>query len=129
MPRRDPSAYIWDVRNACRRLVELTTGCDRESYTSDLVRRLACERLLIIIGEALSQLVKIDADLAAELAPVGPIIAFRNVLVHGYFMLDHARVWDVLATELPSLAASSDRVWARFAPLYNSDEFPSTSHE
>jgi len=118
MPRREPSAYVWDVLDACRAIETALAGCDATSYVADEIRRLAIERLLIQIGEAVGQLAKADTQMAAELGEVARIVAFRNILVHGYFKVDHHRVWDILITDLPRLRSAAQHVWMRFAHLY-----------
>ena len=122
MPPREPSAYVWDIRDACRTIQTGLGGVDLKGYLADKMRRSAVERLLITIGEAANRLSKVDPAMAAELGDVAGIVAFRNVLVHGYFKVDHARVWEVLQADLPPLAAAAERVWSRFAPLYPESE-------
>jgi len=122
MTQRDPSAYVWDIRDACRTIDRAMRGMGRQEYVTSTMQRLAIERLLIIIGEAVGRLAKVDAAMAAELGEVGQIVGFRNVLVHQYFDLDHTVVWEVLRTDVPRLLANAERVWSRFAPLYESDE-------
>jgi uncharacterized protein with HEPN domain len=65
--------------------------------------RAAVERQFEIIGEALGSLRRIDAELAAVIPDIGRIIAFRNVLIHGYATIDDALVWGVVEGELPQL--------------------------
>jgi uncharacterized protein with HEPN domain len=31
------------------------------------------------------------------------VIAFRNILIHGYDAIDHRRVWDAIENSLPQL--------------------------
>jgi len=45
---------------------------------------MAVERAFSIIGEALVQLTREDAGIAARLSENRNIIAFRNILVHAY---------------------------------------------
>ncbi len=122
MPRRDPSAYVWDTRDACQAITEFLSGITREQYLTDRKTRAAVERNLITIGEAMNRLSALDPELAAELGDVGQIVAFRNTLVHGYFKIDHDKVWTVLQEHLPPLHAAADLVWARFAPLYENQQ-------
>ena len=64
------------------------------------------ERQFEIIGEALAQLARLDAALAAKIPELREIIAFRNVLIHGYAAIDRARVWRVVEENLPQLRAA-----------------------
>lgn len=52
---------------------------------------------------ALGQLSKIDPGLARRIPDVRDIIAFRNVLIHGYAGIEHIRVWDIAQSSLPGL--------------------------
>src|SRR5262245_57568559 len=122
MPRREPSAYVWDIRDACASIQSVLEGLDEAGYLKDEIRRLAVERLLITVGEAAGRLAAIDPAMSAELGDIAQIVAFRNVLVHGYFKIDHARVWKVLQTDVPALTSAANRVWQRFAHLYDDNE-------
>jgi len=70
--------------------------------------RSAVERQLAIVGEALVQLAKIDLPTASRLTDYKRIIAFRNVLVHGYAEIDDSIVWDVLQQRLSSLGQEAE---------------------
>ena len=50
--RREPRAYLWDVREAADNILELTRGIRIESYLEDLMLRSAVERQFEILGEA-----------------------------------------------------------------------------
>ena len=63
----------------------------------------ATERQFEIIGEALRRLSKDDPACAAQIHEHQRIIAFRNILIHGYADVDDRVVWDVLQTKLPTL--------------------------
>jgi uncharacterized protein with HEPN domain len=68
--------------------------------------RSAVERQFEIIGEALAQLARIDAAMAQKVPNLRQIVAFRNVLIHGYATVDPARVWRVIEDNLPQLRAA-----------------------
>ena len=56
-----------------------------------------------MIGEALNQLAKRDPALAHRVPDFRDIISFRNLLIHGYAIVDHDEVWDAVQTSLPRL--------------------------
>jgi uncharacterized protein with HEPN domain len=68
--------------------------------------RSAVERQLQIIGEALSQLAKVDPQIASNVAELHRIIAFRNILVHGYAAVDYDTVWRLIEDKLPEPQAN-----------------------
>lgn len=74
--------------------------------------RAAVERQFEIIGEALSKLARLDADLAARVSEHRRIIAFRNILIHGYADVDHRLVWDIVETKLPVLRSEIEALLA-----------------
>lgn len=65
--------------------------------------RSAVERQFEIIGEALNQLAKIDPATTARISECRHIIAFRNILIHGYAEIDHRLVWGVAESKLSIL--------------------------
>ena len=77
-----------------------------EAYLADDLCQSAVERQLAVAGYALGQLRKLDPGLFARI-PEGPlIVAFRNVLAHGYAALDHRRVYDAATTKVAALIAA-----------------------
>lgn len=85
------------------KLLEVTAGKRLESYLADKVLRLAVERCFEIIGEAMRRLDEHDHATAAKISDAARIIAFRNVLIHGYSLVKHELVWSVVQFELPKL--------------------------
>ena len=65
--------------------------------------RAAVERQFEIIGEALAQLAKGDPATATRITDYRRIIAFRNILIHGYAQVDDRLVWDIVASKLAVL--------------------------
>jgi uncharacterized protein with HEPN domain len=61
------------------------------------------ERQFEIIGEALNRLVKTTPDTAGQISHHKRVISFRNILIHGYDLVEDAVVWDVVAKDLPLL--------------------------
>ena len=63
--QRDPRAFLWDVRESALAIQSFTAGMDAAAYASNPMAQAALERKFEVIGEALNQLVKLDATLAA----------------------------------------------------------------
>lgn len=72
------------------------------------------ERKLFVVGEAMSQLRSHFPEVAQDLPEVREIVGFRNVLAHGYFALDHRRVYDIATSSLSELLAEAESVLGRF---------------
>ena len=58
--------------------------------------RSAVERQFEIMGEAFVGLRRVDPELAAMIPDPRHIVAFRNVLIHGYATVDDRLVWAVI---------------------------------
>jgi uncharacterized protein with HEPN domain len=82
-------------------VLELTRGKTLEDYRSDALLRSAVERQFEIIGEALSQLSKVDRETADLIPDRRGIISFRNILIHSYTQIDETLVWGVVQSSVP----------------------------
>ena len=96
--------YLYDIQRASNLLKEFTGDREFADYEDDAMLRSAVERQFEIIGEAMTQLARIDQPVADRISQYRRIIAFRNVLIHGYADVDHRLVWDVVQTNLPTLS-------------------------
>jgi len=101
MQRKAPK-LLEDIRQSASAIRQWTNSCTLKQYRDDAMLRAAVERNFEIIGEALNRLAHLDADTAERLGPYQQIIAFRNVLIHGYDLVDHKRVWHDIANDLPT---------------------------
>jgi uncharacterized protein with HEPN domain len=64
------------------------------------------ERFFITMGEALNRLDRHDPNLFQTIPGARSIVGFRNVLVHGYDVVDEAQVWSAVTDDLEPLIAS-----------------------
>ncbi len=101
--QRDPRAFLWDVREAALAIQTFTENMDANAYCNNELVQAAVERKFEVIGEALNQLSKLDATLAAQLPDLPQIVAFRNQLIHGYATVNPSTVWTIAQNSLPDL--------------------------
>ena len=83
----------------------MTDGKSLNDYRTDRMLRQTVERNYEIIGEAVGRIAKEAPDVAARIGEYQQIIAFRNILIHGYDLIDAALVWKVIQKDLPVLEA------------------------
>ncbi len=101
--RLEAKKYLYDVHQAAQLIASFTAGKTLAAYEDDAMLRAAVERQFEIIGQALVQLARLDAPLAAPITDYRRIVAFRNILIHGYAEVDHRIVWDIVESKLPTL--------------------------
>jgi len=102
MHARSPK-WLEDIRDAADFINQMAQGRTLAAYSADRLLRQAVERNFEIIGEAIKRLAQHDPDTAARIAQYPQIIAFRNVLIHGYNLVDHGLVWSTVQTQVPAL--------------------------
>ncbi len=88
MLRRSKQAYLWDIADSCRAILEFVQGRDLQDYEQDRMLRRAVERELSIVGEAVSQGTRRFPDLEESIGPARQIVGFRNRIIHGYADVD-----------------------------------------
>lgn len=125
----DPRKYLWDALRAAGFLRQFAAGKTFAEYQDDVLLRSAVERQFEIVGEALSQLAKSHADMAAQVPELPRIVAFRNILIHGYANVDDALVWQVLTDKLPQLEAALRTLLAESAGDPQSIDMDATREE
>lgn len=101
---------LFDVLDSGRVIRKWRAGHSFEEYISDRKFRRAVEREFEIIGEALNRLDEEDAGVAAQIAELPRIVAFRNRIIHGYDSVDDATVWGVIDKYLPLLVAQVEKL-------------------
>ena len=96
---------FFDIQQACSDIVEFIGEQQFEDYVRDLKTQRAVEREFEIIGEALNRIKREDPELLENVSEHHKIIGFRNILAHGYDMVDEIIVWKAITEHLPILMA------------------------
>jgi uncharacterized protein with HEPN domain len=68
--QRDARAFLWDVQQAADTILRFVAGLDVHTYAETELVHSAVERKFEIIGEALSQLAKLDPVLARRIPDI-----------------------------------------------------------
>lgn len=106
----ESAKLLTDILGAADRIAAYTSGKTREEYLGEIQLRDAVNWNFTIIGEALSQLHKLDQTTAEQIAEWRRIIAFRNQLIHGYGVIKNEITWDIIEKKLPVLRADTRRL-------------------
>lgn len=101
--RLESKKWLNDIHDAATKVRAFTEGRRPQEYATDSMMRAAVERMFGIMGEAMNRLRRDDSETAGRITDWRQIIAFRNLLVHGYDEVDDAVVWDVIKNEVPRL--------------------------
>lgn len=110
----EPAKLLQDLLDAGRAIERFVDGRTIEDYDDDLMLRSAVERQFEIIGEACRRLTSLDATLSSRLPSMPRIIAFRNIIAHGYDVVDSLIVWQIIQDDLPQLLQCATEALAGF---------------
>ena len=101
---------LQDVSLSCIEITDFTDGITFEDFQENRMLQLAIEREFEIIGEALSRIAIIEEDnLARQIPEYRKIIDFRNIIAHGYDIIDVAALWDLTQNHVPELLLKIER--------------------
>ncbi len=99
----DPLVCIEDAVSACELIEQFTLGMNEVDYSVDAKTKAAVEREFEIIGEALNRIKTIRYDMLSEIDNWREIIGFRNVIAHGYDIVEDNIVWHSIINDIPLL--------------------------
>ncbi len=98
-----PEKHLHDARLAIIEMQGFCDGIGEAVFNSRRDLQLIAEREFEIIGEALARLRRDFPDESSTIPQIHRIIGLRNIIAHGYDVVDHLILWDVIENHLPSL--------------------------
>jgi len=101
--RLESKKLLEDVRQACELIRTFTADQTLDQYVSNAMMKSAVERQFEIIGEALRHLAAEDPAMISNIRDHRQIISFRNILIHGYDVIEDDVVWGVIQEKLSVL--------------------------
>lgn len=84
-------------------------GNSLDDFLEDLSYRKSCCMTLIQIGEAVRKLSQEFTEQHDEIDWVS-VIGFRNIVVHRYESIDSARIWEIIAEDIPTLKSVCEKI-------------------
>jgi uncharacterized protein with HEPN domain len=90
------------MRDAAEEAVGFAAGRARSDLDDDRMLILALLKCVETVGEAAYKVSRNYKDEHPEI-PWRPLIEMRNSLVHDYYEVDAAAIWDTVDSDLPSL--------------------------
>ncbi len=99
----DNRKFLHDIIRAGRDIEAFTSNLGFDSYSADRMVKAAVERKFEILGEAMNRIHKNSPATAESIRNYKKVIAFRNILIHGYDAVSDPIVWDVVQNSLPDL--------------------------
>jgi uncharacterized protein with HEPN domain len=110
----DQRVYVLHALDAIDAILEYTSG-GRDEFMADRKTQDAVIRNIEILGQAVKGLAE-ETRARDTTVPWRQIAGMRDKLIHDYFGVDLALVWDVVERELPTLrpklVAINDRLAA-----------------
>jgi len=109
MSKREVKLLLLDISEACEKIFRFTENMNYSEFASDDRTSDAVIRNLEVIGEAANHLP--DAFISSH-PEIGwsKAIAVRNRVIHEYFGVDYAILWNILQNYLPEFYKSIQRL-------------------
>jgi uncharacterized protein with HEPN domain len=114
--QHDMAKYLLDIHTAAKDVQQFVVGVSFDEYHVDRLIKAAVERKFEIIGEAMNRLAGTSPDAVGQIREFEKIIAFRNLVIHGYDVVSDPLVWDVIHNKLPLLVEDIEELQRRHPP-------------
>ena len=114
--QRSFEAYIWDIQDRGRQIIEFVDSSSEEDYLRSNLLRAAVERNLEVIGEAILLASRHFPDQLDRMPDRYKFLAVQNQLANGYNDLDHHQIWIMIQQSLPQLLQMATEILERKPP-------------
>lgn len=106
---RDDQVYLAHIKDALQQISTYTDGMDTNAFLANRMVQDAVIRQFEIVGEATKKL----SESFRERFPFIPwkdLAGFRDKLIHQYFGVDLATVWQSVVDDVPALLNELEKI-------------------
>ncbi len=102
--------YLLDIESVITELDKIIEihSRDYKQFSENFMAVRATERDLMIIGEAVGKILKINPEV--EISSAKHIVGLRNMIVHAYDSIDPTTLWRILIKDIPVLKEDIQRL-------------------
>lgn len=102
-PDSEIAGYLWDALQFARNTGVAVGDATIETYLQGGPLAWATERQIELLGESLGKVRQSAPALAERIPNVHKIVGMRNVLIHGYLIVNSRIVWLAATQQVPQL--------------------------
>lgn len=110
---KQPEEYLKHILDEITYLLSSSKGTNEDKFMFDETLQRAYSRSLEIIGEATKKLPKEFTEKHPQI-DWSLMAGMRDKLIHHYFGVDYAIVWDVVKNEIPKLKPQIQELIKKF---------------
>jgi uncharacterized protein with HEPN domain len=92
-----------DMAAAADSITHFARGRQLQDLDTDDLLRSGIYWKFVVIGEALSQLKRIDEPTYSSISESWRIVGFRNQIIHGYSAIKDTVTWQIIQDKVPVL--------------------------
>jgi uncharacterized protein with HEPN domain len=110
--RPEVKKFLSDALECAVEIEGFSRGKTLADMDHDSMLRAAIYHKFVIIGEALTQMRRIDEATFERISEVHRIVGFRNQIIHGYQIIRNNVTWQIIQDKLPILRRELEELLA-----------------
>jgi uncharacterized protein with HEPN domain len=107
---REIEKLLIDILKAISEIKMFIKGKEFTDFVNDRGLQLIAEREFEIIGEAMSRMIRINPGIDEMIPDIHKIIGLRNILAHGYDIIEYEILWDIIENKIKPLEENINKI-------------------